>query len=379
MKKILVVTGTRADYGIYYPILNAIQDESDYQLELLVTSMHLSPEFGSTIEEIKKDGFSIVATVDNLLQGSNHANMAKSIALAILGMTQAFENNRPDFVVVLGDRGEMLAASIAASHMNIPVIHFHGGEVSGTIDESVRHAISKLSHIHMVATEGSKQRLLKMGEDSWRIHVVGAPRIETIQNTDLPSFEEIKRRYELDTNEYYLFVYHPVTTETSKLEKEMNNIFKALLESKENIICILPNSDAGQDIINSYYSNLSNYEKVHFVKNFNQLDYLTVLKNAKAMIGNSSSGIIEAASFKIPVINIGTRQCGRERSKNTIDVNADYDEIKEALKRINSLDFTNVVRDAENIYGKGNTSENFLKIIKSIRINKDLIQKNITY
>ncbi|MFQ6178953.1 UDP-N-acetylglucosamine 2-epimerase [Bacillus paranthracis] len=379
MKKILVVTGTRADYGIYYPILNAIQNESDYQLELLVTSMHLSPEFGNTIEEIKKDGFSIVATVDNLLQGSNHANMAKSIALAILGMTQAFENNRPDFVVVLGDRGEMLGASIAASHMNIPVIHFHGGEVSGTIDESVRHAISKLSHIHMVATEGSKQRLLKMGEDSWRIHVVGAPRIETIQNTDLPSFDDIKKRYELDTNEYYLFVYHPVTTETSQLEKEMKNIFKALLESKEDIICILPNSDAGQDIINSYYSKLSNYEKVHFVKNFNQLDYLTILKNAKAMIGNSSSGIIEAASFKIPVINIGTRQCGRERSKNTIDVNADYDEIKEALKRINSLDFTNVVRDAENIYGKGNTSENFLKIIKSIRINKELIQKNITY
>ncbi len=379
MKKILVVTGTRADYGIYYPILNAIQNERDYQLELLVTSMHLSPEFGSTIEEIKKDGFSIVATVDNLLQGSNHANMAKSIALAILGMTQAFENNRPDFVVVLGDRGEMLAATIAASHMNIPVIHFHGGEVSGTIDESVRHAISKLSHIHMVATEGSKQRLLQMGEDSWRIHVVGAPRIETIQNTILPSFDEVKRKYELDTNEYYLFVYHPVTTETSNLEKEMDNIFEVLLESKEDIICILPNSDAGQDIINSYYSKLSSHEKFHFVKNFNQLDYLTVLKNAKVMIGNSSSGIIEAASFKIPVINIGTRQNGRERSKNTIDVNADYDEIKEALKRINSLDFTNVVRDAENIYGKGNTSENFLQIIESIRVNKELIQKNITY
>ncbi|MES9692911.1 UDP-N-acetylglucosamine 2-epimerase [Bacillus toyonensis] len=379
MKKILVVTGTRADYGIYYPLLNTIRNEGAYQLELLVTGMHLSPEFGNTIDEIRRDKFSIVATVDNLLQGSNHANMAKSIGLAILGMTQAFESSQPDFVVVLGDRGEMLAATIAATHLNIPVVHFHGGEVSGTIDESVRHAISKLSHIHMVATEGSKQRLLQMGEDSWRIHVVGAPRIETIQKTALPSFKEVKRKYGLNINEYYLFVYHPVTTETSKLAKEMDDIFNVLLESKENIICILPNSDAGQDIINSYYSKLRGHEKLYFIKNFNQLDYLTVLKNAKALIGNSSSGIIEAASFKIPVINIGTRQYGRERSKNTIDVNADYNEVKEALKRIKSSDFINVVRNTENVYGKGNTSEKFLRIIKNIQVNKELIQKSITY
>ncbi|WP_458121127.1 UDP-N-acetylglucosamine 2-epimerase [Paenibacillus sp. Z6-24] len=379
MIKILVITGTRADYGIYYPILKAIEQTENMELNLLVTGMHLSPQYGYTIDHIRKDGFTIAAQVDCLLQGSTHANMAKSVGLALMGMTQAFEMIMPDRVLILGDRGEMLAAAIAASHMNIPLFHLHGGEVSGTIDESVRHAISKLAHIHLAATEGSRQRLLRMGEDDWRIHVVGAPRIETMINTVLPELNEVKHRYGLDAvQEYIIFIYHPVTTEQAD-QLELARMLKVLLNTGKDIVCVMPNADAGTETIMQVYEPMLVHSNFHPITSFRQLDYLTMLKGAAVLAGNSSSGIIEAASFHIPVINIGSRQGARERSANVIDIAARADDLSQALSKALSNPFRELVRSEKNVYEQPGTSDRIVKCLQTYGKSEKLIQKVITY
>lgn len=379
MKKVLVVTGTRADYGIYFPILQAIQEEPELDLQLLVTGMHLSPQYGYTISHIEKDGFTVSAKVDCLLQSPTHANMAKSIGLAIVGMSQAIETLLPDCVLVLGDRGEMLAASIVATHMNIPLFHLHGGEVSGTIDESVRHAISKLAHIHLAATEGSRERLIKLGENDWRIHVVGAPRIETILNTPLPDFEQVKIKYGLDhISQYLLFIYHPVTTEQANI-KELERMLEKLVATSKDIVCVMPNSDAGTDQIIQVYQKYQHNPHFYQITSFEQLDYLTMLKHAEALIGNSSSGIIEAASFAIPVINIGSRQEGRERSANIIDISESAEQLDQALQHVLSDSFKQNLNSTDNVYSKKNTSMNIVNLFKQFSKSDALIQKMITY
>ncbi|QNF28481.1 UDP-N-acetylglucosamine 2-epimerase [Metabacillus elymi] len=380
VKRITVVTGTRAEYGIYTPILQKFHDDPHFDVNLLVTGMHLSPLYGMTIDEIKKDGFHIGATVDMLLQGDTGANMAKSIGIGILGMSQAFENLNPDFIFVLGDRGEMLAAAIAGAYMNIPVVHFHGGEVTGSIDESVRHSISKMAHLHFVSTENNAKRLEKMGEEKWRIHCVGAPRIETIINTRLPSLDLVKNKYRLSgVKDYYLFVYHPVTTEIFSIEEQVSTVLEVLLNEKKDIICILPNSDAGTNQIMTVYKKYEDNINLQLVTNFEHLDYLAILKNAAALIGNSSSGIIEAASFHLPVINIGSRQNGREISENTINILPNKEELEKALKRIRSATFKNRLNFISNIYGDGNTSERVLNVLRHVSINNRLLQKKLTY
>ncbi|MNB76736.1 UDP-N,N'-diacetylbacillosamine 2-epimerase (hydrolyzing) [compost metagenome] len=379
MKKVLVVTGTRADYGIYFPILKAIKADSDLELHLLVTGMHLSPQYGYTIEHIRADGFRISATVDCLLQGATHANMARSVGLAILGMTQAVESINPDYVVVLGDRGEMLAAAIVASHMNIPVAHLHGGEVSGTIDESVRHAISKLAHIHFPATEASRERLIRLGEDPWRIQVVGAPRIETILNADLPILTEVKRRYRLDNiDSYLLFAYHPVTTETGDLE-DLRGMVNVLANSGKDVVCIHPNADAGTEGITGVYREFADCRNLYWITSFEQMDYLTILKYTDVLIGNSSSGIIEAASFHVPVINIGSRQAGRERSDNIFDIGENADELAAALDYVLTDDCRKAMQKVENVYEKAGTSALIVRALKDISNPERWIQKSIAY
>jgi GDP/UDP-N,N'-diacetylbacillosamine 2-epimerase (hydrolysing) len=382
VKKIVVVTGTRADYGIYVPLLEKIEKDPDLELGLLVTGMHLSPIYGYTINEIKADKYNIIGTVDILLQRSTSANMARSIGLGIMGMTQILETNQPDLVFVLGDRGEMLAAALAASHLNIPVAHLHGGEVSGSIDESVRHAISKLSHIHFPATAKSAERLKKMGEDEWRIHQVGALRLDTILNTSLPAFEDVRDRYGLnfiEKNNYFLLVYHPVTTEVHSLKDQIKNVLDALIKHQKQIICILPNSDYGTEEIAAVYNQYKQHPNIKFIENFNHLDYLTVLKHSLALIGNSSSGIIEAASFHVPVLNIGNRQKGRERSGNVVDVTTDLEGIEKGIKQVLSEPFRQSVSKVSNVYGDGKASGRIIEIIKKLTIDDTILNKMIAY
>lgn len=379
MIKIFVVTGTRADYGIYFPLLTELQGRANVELGLIVTGMHLSPYYGNTVDLIVEDGFSIIGKVDNLLQAPTEANMSKSVGLGILGMTDILQDNQPDVVIVLGDRGEMLAASIAASHLNIPVAHIHGGEVSGSIDESVRHAITKMSHLHFSATAMSAERIVKMGEDPWRVHRLGAPRLDTILNSELPDLQEVKKKYHLEeVEDYYLFVYHPVTTELMGLKEQVLVCLQALMATSKDVIIIRPNSDAGNHVIIEAYDEFITYEKFHFVTNFSPIEYLTILSQCKALVGNSSSGIIEAASFHKPVINIGNRQKGREQSDNVINVKEDQTEIQQALEKTMSPHYQERLNSVENVYGDGNSVRRMTEVL--LRIDKQkLINKMIAY
>ncbi|WP_227887218.1 UDP-N-acetylglucosamine 2-epimerase [Cytobacillus oceanisediminis] len=381
IKKIVVVTGTRADYGIYTPLLKEIQQHQSFELGLLVTGMHLSPAYGYTINEIKKDGHNIIGTVEILIQGDSHGNMARSIGLGILGMTQALEGYKPELIFVLGDRGEMLAATIAGAFLNIPVAHLHGGELSGSIDESVRHAITKLAHIHFAATKRSAQRLVMLGEEEWRINRVGALRLDTIFNTHLPSLQEVGQKHNIEflkDKNYFLLVFHPVTTEKNSLKQQIKNVLQVLLKQKKPIICILPNSDAGTEEIMSIYSSYKSMN-IKYIINFNHLDYLTVLKHSIALIGNSSSGIIEAASFFIPVLNIGSRQNGREKGLNVVDSEPNIHSIERGLIKINDPNFQNQINKMKNLYGDGNASKRIIEVLEKMEFTKKLLDKRMTY
>lgn len=381
VKKICVITGTRADYGIYYPVLSELEQDDAFELSLIVTGMHLSQVYGNTIKEIEKDGFTIAAKVENLLQGATEGNMARSVGLGIMGMTQAFESTTPDLVMVLGDRGEMLAAAIAASHLNIPVAHIHGGEVSGSIDESVRHAITKLSHLHFPSTEGSAKRIMNLGEERSRVHRVGAPRIDTIKTLELPNIETIFTDYSIkfSPEDYLLFVFHPVSTEVKGITTQIEACMEALKELNKNTVVILPNSDAGNDKIFEVYDSYKNNEQFSFVTNFSPNDYLSVLKHARGLVGNSSSGIIEAASFQLPVVNIGTRQNGRDRSDNVLDVAVNKEEIVQAAEKALSPAFARQLESLTNIYGDGTASKSIVRTLKTLTFDDELIRKKITY
>jgi UDP-hydrolysing UDP-N-acetyl-D-glucosamine 2-epimerase len=334
MRKIAVVTGTRAEYGILKPVLKAIKACPRLDLVLIVTGMHLSKEFGYTIKEIRKDGSTIDAKVEMLYTEDTRAAMAKSIGKCIQKMTEMLERIKPDFIVLLGDRAEMLAGAVAASYMGIPIAHLHGGEVSGSVDDSVRHAITKLAHIHFPATQESANRIIKMGEDPSRIFIVGAPSLDTILNEKPPERAELSKRYGLDLAKPILLVLqHPVVTEADEAARQTKETLDAIVELKHQTILIYPNADAGG---RRMIKVIKKYEKYPFIKSFKSIpytDYLGLMKVVSVMIGNSSSGIIEAPSFHLPVVSIGTRQKGRERSTNVIDVGYNREEIVEAVKK----------------------------------------------
>ncbi|WP_433749057.1 UDP-N-acetylglucosamine 2-epimerase [Falsibacillus pallidus] len=382
-KSICVVTGTRADYGIYYPLLKKIHRHPSFKLSLLVTGMHLSPEHGFTFELIKKDRFPIMGIVDTIMLHQNDANMARSIGLGVLGMTQLFETNKPDWVIVLGDRGEMLSAAIAAVHLNIPVAHLHGGERSGSIDESIRHAISKLSHIHFPATKKSGARLKRMGEDPSRIYVAGSLRVEGMFAEPLKDLELVLQEYGLpetiSSKSYYLFIFHPVSYEWKSILKQTETILKILITKGKPIICILPNTDAGAGDILKCYKKFEGDPHFNMVKNFHHHDYLTILKHAHALIGNSSSGIIEAATYQIPVINIGSRQNHRERSLNVIDAAPEKEELDHALHVIEDEEYNKKLNRVKNIYGAGDASDIIIHTIEKTTVTPDFIAKTNFY
>lgn len=380
-RKVVVVTGTRADYGIYYSVLKAIEKHPDLELSLVVTGMHLSPEFGNTVREIEKDGFKIDATVDMLLSADTGSAIAKSVGIGLMGMAQAFEALNPDIMVVLGDRGEMLAAAIAAEYMNIPIAHIHGGDLTGTVDEIVRHAITKLSHIHFTATPKSAERVLKLGEEKIRVYVVGSPSIDYIKNLKLIKRSVMEQMFNLDTSKpILLMTQHPVSTEIEHTEKQIRETMEALVELKEQTIVTYPNSDWGGRIIIRVIQQYQDQPFLKIYKNLSQDDYLNLLKLVDVMVGNSSSGIIEAPSFGLPVVNIGTRQDGRERAENVIDVGYNKDEIVSAVRKaLFDEDFKKRAKQCINPYGDGNTGPRIADILSKIRLSPELLRKKITF
>ncbi len=381
MKKIAVVTGTRAEYGYLKPLMTAIKKDKDLQLMPIVTGMHLLSDFGNTYQIVEKD-FPKLVKIDMPLRGDHLKDMADYLAIGIKNFTEYFNNKRPDMIIVLGDRSESLAASLAALYLNIPIAHINGGDVTGfTIDESIRHAITKIAHIHFTHTKLNAERIKKMGEEEKRIFFTGALTLDTILNKKVASKDEIFKKYNLNPNKTtFLVVQHPITTIDYKGYSDMKELFLALEYLKEQTIVIYPNCDAGSkkliDLIESYKGK----DYIHIFKNLAHEDYLGLMKSVEIMIGNSSSGIIEAPSFMIPVINIGKRQQGREKSENIINVEPDKNKILKAIDyALKNKDFQGKVKRCKNRFGNGNAAQKIVKKIKEIKIDDELIQKKLTY
>lgn len=379
-RKILYITGTRADYGLMKSVLKAIEEHPKLELEIVATGMHLMPEFGMTIKEIKKDGFKI-HEIDATYENDNKESMTNFVGKCIQLLTKKIKEIKPDIILLLGDRGEMLAGAIVGAYLTIPVAHIHGGDITSTVDEPIRHAITKLAHIHFPATEKSAERIIKMGEDQSRVFVVGAPGLDTILSEKLIAPDELSKRYYLDLSKpILLVVQHPVTTEIEGAHEQIRETLEAVLELKHQTVFVYPNADAGG---RKMIEVIKEYEEYPFINSFKSIphrEYLSLMGIAGVMIGNSSSGIIEAPSFGLPVVNIGSRQEGRQRAENVIDVDYDKEQIKAAIKKaLYDEDFKEKVKNCKNPYGDGKAGVNIADVLSKIKIDKNLLQKRLSY
>jgi len=380
MKKILYISGTRADYGLFREVLFQIKKTPNLKVEIIATGMHLMSEFGKTINEIKEDGFKI-HKIDATFQSDSRESMLRFISRLILKLTKKIRHIKPDIIFIQGDRIEMLAGAIVGIYLGIPVIHSHGGEVTSTVDEIARHAITKLSHIHLVSTLKSAERIIKMGEDPSRIFVVGAPGLDVILNKKLISKETVMKKYKLDLSEPFLLVIqHPVTEEVKESAKQMRETMEALKELKYQSVVVYPSADPGGRKMIEVIEKYRNYPFIQIYQNIPHGEYLNLMKLASVIVGNSSSGIIEAPSFHLPAVNIGRRQEGRERTINVIDVDYNKEQIKKAIKKaIFDKKFREKVKKCKNPYGDGKTGKRIVKILNKIKIDKKLLQKKIAY
>jgi GDP/UDP-N,N'-diacetylbacillosamine 2-epimerase (hydrolysing) len=378
---ICVLTGTRAEYGLLKPVMSAINKHSKLELKLIVTGMHLSKEFGYSINEIKKDCFKVDKKVVMNPDKDTGFSMANAVGKGIIGISKSLKSLKPDILLILGDRIEALAGTIAAAYMNILIAHIHGGDNAGAgLDESVRHSITKFAHIHFPATIKSAERIEKLGENKKMIFEVGAPCIDTIQNSKFLSKKELNKRFNINMDEgFILLIQHPVTTKPEDSKKQIIITLEAIKKTGLKTISIYPNSDAGGREIIKQIKQYKNKMDLETYKNLSHKDYLSLMKYAKVMIGNSSSGIIESASFSIPVINIGKRQEGRERSTNVIDAEYKQESIKKAFDKALSKEFQIQLKHCKSSYGEGKSGEKIAKILAEIKMSKDLLQKKLAY
>ncbi len=380
MRKIAIVTGTRAEYGLLYWIIKGVNDVPELQLQLIVTGMHLSHEFGMTVREIEKDGFSIAERVDMLLSSDSEPAIATSMGVGIIGFAKAYERLKPNLLVVLGDRFEIFSAVTAALPFRFPIAHIHGGESSeGAIDESIRHAITKMSHIHFTSTETYRNRVIQMGEPPDRVFCYGAPGIDNINRLKLIKKKQLLVELDIPEDKRLgIVTYHPVTLEKGLSESHIFELLKALkIFTDIYWIFTFPNADnEGRIIIErikNFVGETENRGKVF--KSLGQLRYLSLLKHSDLMVGNSSSGLIEAPSFKLPVVNIGNRQKGRVRGRNIIDVQkCEREFIIKAISKALSEEFKDSLENMKNPYGDGNVSDKIVEVLKTHPLS-DILQK----
>ncbi|MBN1122997.1 MAG: UDP-N-acetylglucosamine 2-epimerase (hydrolyzing) [Anaerolineae bacterium] len=378
MRTIGVVTTSRADYGIYRPLLRAIVEDPALELYLLVSGTHLSPEFGRTVEAIEAEGFEIGDRIEMLLSSDTPEAIAKSTGLGMIGFAQSFARRQPDLLVVLGDRFEMFAAAAAAMPFVMPIAHLHGGEsTEGLIDEPIRHSITKMSHLHFTATEAYARRVRQMGEEPWRVTVSGALSLDNLNQIDMLTPGQLEDRYSFDLSEPPLLVtFHPVTLEYAQTDQHIAALLSALDDSGKPVIFTYPNADtAGRRIIKAIDRYVDEHRTAWAVDNLGTQGYFSLMTHAAAMVGNSSSGIIEAASFKLPVVNIGNRQRGRVHDRNVIDVATTREAIRDGIKQAASDEFHAGLVDLVNPYGDGTAAEKIVSRLKSVELNDELLLK----
>lgn len=388
MRKIAVLTGSRGDISVYSSVLDAIDERKDLKYGLIVTGMHLSKRFGNTIDEIKKEGRKIYAEVPMLRYEDTLDGMVKNTGFAMIGIAEAIKNIKPDAVLVLGDRGEQLAAAMAGAHMNIPVAHLHGGEVSGTIDESIRHAITKFAHIHLPATKKSRDRLIKLGEKKRNIYLVGAPGVDAVKNKAKMPRKDIARYFGFDADKIIILAaQHPVTTEFGQAKVQMEIIAETLMELNEQVVWIHPNSDAGYtrmiEMLEFKIKEAGKEEKIKIYKSLPHDLYLSLMKEAGVMIGNSSSGIIEAPSRETPYVLVGTRQVGREKARSILEVGYEKKYILHAVKKaLFDKAFRRIVKTCEKPYDPfrdASAGKRVARVLATFEITPELLQKRMTY
>jgi len=375
-RRIIYVSGTRADFGLMQSTLQGIQASPRLELGVVATGMHLNERFGYTVSEIEAAGLPIIARIPVDLDQAGGAGTAKGIAAMLEGFVDAFADFAPDCIVVLGDRGEMLAAAIAGGHMSIPVVHIHGGERSGTIDEPVRHAISKLAHYHLVATSESRERLIRMGETGETVHVVGAPGLDGLEK--LASYDKSHLYSQLgldDTKQTALLVYHPVLQESNRSGEQIQAILTALLADDVSVLALKPNSDAGSTLILQILEHHAALGEIILKTHLPRDQFASMLRYADVLIGNSSSGIIEAATFGIPVVNIGSRQRLRQRNDNVIDTPAECSSVLEAMQQARAFGRRSYI----NVYGDGHAGQRIIDVLENVALPGELLNKVNAY
>ena len=378
-KKILYISGTRADYGFMQGVLRKINEHPDLELEVIVTGMHLMHEFGYTSKIVEKDGFrvhKIPAKYD-----SSEASSVNFMGMFLKKMAVKISDIRPDIILIAGDRAEMLGGAIVASYCSLPLAHISGGDVTSTIDEHIRHAITKLAHIHFPYTALSAERIYKMGEDRWRIHIVGSPGVHQMLNQALIPKEEVGKKYNLDLSRPFLImIQHPVTFEADDAASQIRTTLDAITELGVQTILIYPNADSGGTRMIDVIHEFKKYPFIKTYKTIPPVEFSSLMKNAGAIVGNSSSGIVEAPSFKLPAINIGSRQEGREQADNVIDVGYDKGEIKNAiLTALSDKEFHKRVQSCKNPYDAGDAASRITDVLASVKIDRTLLQKKLRY
>jgi UDP-N-acetylglucosamine 2-epimerase (non-hydrolysing)/GDP/UDP-N,N'-diacetylbacillosamine 2-epimerase (hydrolysing) len=378
-RKIAVVTTSRADYSHLYWPLHDLSRHPDVDLKLIVLGAHLSPEFGHTIREIERDGLAIAARIECLLSSDTDVGMAKTIGLATLSLADCLGQMRPDLLLLIADRYEMLAPAAVALALRIPIAHIEGGEISeGAIDDAVRHALTKMSHIHFTSTFEARARVISMGEEEWRVHRAGAPSMDHLRRNTLFTREQLEAQLHVDLSQPSVVVaYHPVTI-VRDTTQEADALFAALREVSGQILFCYPNSDAGsRELIQRTEQFLAQRPDARIFVNLRALTYWSLLRNVDMMIGNSSSGIMETPSFALPTVNVGMRQQGRERARNILDAAPDKADILAKVEIARSEPFRRSLEGMQNPYGDGNASETIVSVLTSVPLGEKLLIKKM--
>jgi GDP/UDP-N,N'-diacetylbacillosamine 2-epimerase (hydrolysing) len=384
-RKILAVTGARSEYDILFPVLEKLQLSNEFELEILVTGAHLSERYGKTVDIIERDGFTIAAKVDNLLDSDDKKSRVISLGNQIPAFAEVFDKVKPDIILVVGDREEAISVSLTGAYMDMVVAHIAGGDIAkdGNIDNSVRYATSKFSHIHFTILEEHNKTLLKLGEDDWRIFAVGNPALDRFLATPKLNKDDISKNigFDISKDKYLVLIQHPIITDVANEGKNIRETLDAIVESGYKCLINYPNSDAGNfAIIEAYQEYVKNHQQLFLFKNLDRLNYINILRNASLLLGNSSSGIIEAPSLGLPVINIGSRQRGRFHAENVIFTDNDKSQIASAIKKSTTDEnYISSIKKIKNPYGDGNSAAKIVEVLGSIEINDKLIHKNITY
>ncbi len=377
MRTIAAVTGARSDYGLLVPVLRKISNDPDLRLKLFVTGMHLSPDFGLTVRDVERD-FEITERIEMLVASDTPEAISKSVGLGIIGFAQTFARHRPDILLVLGDRFETLAAVTAALPYTIPVAHISGGEATeGAIDDAIRHAITKMSHLHFVSLEEYRRRVIQMGEEPWRVTVSGEPGLDNISAMPALSRAEMEERIGMPSEPAPLLVtFHPATLEAGQSEIQVAELLAALDTVAMPIVFTAPNADAeGRIIATRIQDFVHHHPRARYMTNLGSTAYLSMMRYSAAMVGNSSSGIVEAASFELPVVNLGSRQQGRLCGKNVIHAGMKADTIIDAIRVALSAAFRERLRGLANPYGDGKAAPRIVEVLKNVPLGRNLLVK----